>query len=201
MAMRLVGVALLAVACMFVGTENLLAAGSRDQTPRAYWKAELEKANTGIKENPRSPFWHNQAGVAYDALGDFKRAEKEFTAAAGLDNSNPGHYYALYFFYKRRGSLVQQREALLKALDIDPSNPLGRYEFAYVLEKERHWSDALREYRVVRALVAKVKGPEYIDPRKNPFEVNGVRDGVDKAIERVAKLNASRQPENRRRQH
>jgi hypothetical protein len=30
-----------------------------------------------IKKNPKSAFWHNQAGVAYNALGEFKSAAKE----------------------------------------------------------------------------------------------------------------------------
>jgi hypothetical protein len=38
-----------------------------------------------------------------------------------------------------------------------------------------------------------VKGPIYTDLRGNPYEVDGVREEVDKAIERVAKLNESAQ--------
>jgi hypothetical protein len=33
----------------------------------------------------------------------------------------------------------------------------------------------------------------YTDPRGNPFDIDGVREEVDKAIARVAKLNAHRQ--------
>jgi hypothetical protein len=28
------------------------------------WKTELAKAKAGIEKNPRSAFWHNQAGIA-----------------------------------------------------------------------------------------------------------------------------------------
>jgi tetratricopeptide (TPR) repeat protein len=64
------------------------------------WKAELAKAKAGIAKNPKSAFWHNQAGVAYDALGDFANAVKELKLASTLDPSNPGDDYALYALYK-----------------------------------------------------------------------------------------------------
>ena len=101
------------------------------------WKAELAKAKAGIEKNPKSAFWHNQAGVAYDALGDFENAVKELKLASTLDPSNPIDDYALYALYKRRGMHPEQREVLLNALENDPKNPFGRFEFAFVLEKEK----------------------------------------------------------------
>lgn len=157
------------------------------------WKAELAKAKAGIAKNPKSAFWHNQAGVAYDALGDFANAVKELKLASTLDPSNPGDDYALYALYKRKAMHSEQRQVLLDALEKDPNNPVGRFEFAYVLEEEKHWADSLREYQVAKRLAASVKGPVYTDPRGNPFDIDGVREEVDKAIDRVAKLNAHRQ--------
>jgi hypothetical protein len=46
-----------------------------------------------------------------------------------------------------------------------------------------------------KRLAASVKGPKYIDSRGSVYEVDGVREEVDKAIERVAKLNESAQHE------
>ena len=88
---------------------------------------------------------------------------------------------------------LEQRDLLLDALEKDPKNPFGRFEFAFVLEQEKHWADALREYRTTKLLVASVKGPVYTDPRGNPYDVDGIRRQVDKAIDRVAKLNESAQ--------
>jgi tetratricopeptide (TPR) repeat protein len=156
------------------------------------WKAELAKAKAGIEKNPKSAFWHNQAGVAYDALGNSASAVKEFKLASTLDPSNPNHDYALYALYKRKGMQSEQRQVLLDALEKDPNNPVGRFEFAYILEKEKHWSDSLREYREAKRLAASVKGPQYTDSRGNVYEVDGVRDQVDKAIDRVA-MNESAQ--------
>src|SRR5712664_3767410 len=66
------------------------------------WNAELAKAKAAIETNPKSAFWHNQAGVAYDALGDFANAVKELKLASTLDPSNPGDDYVLYALYKRK---------------------------------------------------------------------------------------------------
>lgn len=155
------------------------------------WNDELRKAEVGIEKNPNSAFWHNQAGVAYDALGDFENAEKELTLASKLDSTNPVGYYSLYAFYQRKGTLAQQRKALLNALENDSANPLGHFQLGVVLEKERHLTESLSEYRTAQSLVSGVKGPEYIDPRGNPYEIGIVRNDVGKYIERVAKLSAS----------
>src|SRR6266480_4227188 len=159
------------------------------------WKAELAKAKAGIEKNPKSAFWHNQAGVAYDALGNFDTAVKEIKLAATLDPSNPNNYYTLYALYKRKAMHAEQRQVLLDALEKDANNPVGRFEFAYILEEEKHWADSLREYRVAKRLAASVKGPMYIDPRGNAYEVDGVREEVDRAIDRVAKLDEVAQPQ------
>ena len=155
------------------------------------WKAELAKAKAGIEKNPKSAFWHNQAGVDYDVLGDSENAVNELKLASTLDPSNPNNYYALYALYKREAIHSEQREVLLDALEKDPNNPVGRFEFAYILEEEKHWQDSLREYQVAKQLAASVKESQYIDSRGNAFEVEGIREEVDKAIDRVAKLNES----------
>jgi tetratricopeptide (TPR) repeat protein len=155
------------------------------------WKTELAKAKAGIEKNPKSAFWHNQAGVAYGALGDFDTAVKEIKLATTLDPSDPNGYYTLYALYKRKGMHAEQRQVLLDALEKDANNPVGRFEFAYILEAEKHWADSLREYQVAKRLATSVKGPIYTDLRGNAYEVEGVREEVDKAIERVVKLNES----------
>jgi tetratricopeptide (TPR) repeat protein len=185
-------VALLTFVCVLCGAAVVLA---QHGTSTVDWKAELAKAKTGIEKNPKSAFWHNQAGVAYDALGDFESAVREIKLATTLDPSNPNNYYTLYALYKRKAMHSEQRQVLLDALEKDANNPVGRFEFAYILEEEKHWADSLREYQVAKRLAARVKGPKYIDSRGNVYEVDGVREEVDKAIERVAKLNESAQHE------
>lgn len=166
---------------------------AQHKTVNVDWKAELAKAKAGIGKNPKSAFWHNQAGMAYYGLGDFENAVNELKLAATLEPSNPIHDYSLYALYNRKEMYAEEREVLLDALEKDPNNPLGHFEFAFVLEKEKYWADSLREYQSAKALVASVKGPVYSDPLGNPYEVDGVREGVDRAIDRVAKLNESTQ--------
>jgi tetratricopeptide (TPR) repeat protein len=183
-------IALLTFVCVLCGAAVLLA---QHGTVTVDWNAELAKAKAGIEKNPKSAFWHNQAGVAYDALGDFESAVKELKLASALDPSNPNGDYALYALYKRKRMHPEMRQMVLDALEKDPNNPVGRFEFAYILEEDKHWADSLREYQVAKRLTATVKGPMYIDARGNAYDVDGVREGVDKAIDRVAKLNAQRQ--------
>ena len=155
------------------------------------WKAELAKAKAGIAKNPKSGSWHNQAGVAYDALGDFESAVKELKLASALDPSNPGDEYTLYALYKRKGMRAEQRQVLLDALEMDPNNPLGHFEFAFVLESEKRWSDSLREYQTAKRLVSAVQGHQYVDPTGGYYDIDGVRNQVDGAINRVSRLAAS----------
>jgi tetratricopeptide (TPR) repeat protein len=186
--MKLRGIAL-AFICLLIGVGNPAFVSAQRGNATVDWKAELAKAKAGIERNPNSAFWHNQAGVAYDALGDFESAIKELKLASSLDSSNPIDDYALYALYKRRGMHTEQREVLLRALEKDPRNPLGRFEFAWVLENEKHWTDALREYRAAKNLVAEVKGLQYVDPRGNPYDIGSVRSEVERAIDRVLNLN------------
>jgi tetratricopeptide (TPR) repeat protein len=193
MAMKQLGTALLLAVCVVYIPGCFQFALAQHSSVSVDWKAELEKAQNGIKKNPKSAFWHNQAGVAYDALGDFERAVKELQMASALDPTDPIHDYALYAIYKRKGMLAQERDVLLNGLEVDSANPLGRFEFAYVLEKEGHLVDSLREYRAAKQLVAQMEGPEYKDQRGNPYDISSVREEADSAIDRVSKLIASGQ--------
>jgi len=192
--MNLIRSAFLFLVCLWCGAAHASLTLAQQGSVNVDWKAELAKAKAGIVKNPRSAFWHNQAGVAYDALGDFESAVKEIKLATTLDPSNPNNYYTLYALYKRKAMLSEQRQVLLDALEKDSNNPLGRFEFAYVLEEEKHWADSLREYQVAKRLAASVKGPMYTDLRGNAYPVDGVRGEVDKAIDRVSKLAQPGQP-------
>jgi tetratricopeptide (TPR) repeat protein len=159
---------------------------------RVDWKAELKKAQEKIAENPRSAFWHNQAGVAYDALGDFRSGVRELELASKLDPHNSIDEYELYAMYKRRGMLVEQKQTLLRAIKRDSENPFGHFELGALLEREKKWAESLKEYRLAKALVSKVKeGEEYTDSNLNPFSVDYIRSTVDEAIERLTRLKAA----------
>lgn len=158
------------------------------------WNAELAKAKAGIEKNPKSAFWHNQAGVAYNALGDFENAVKEIKLAAALDPSDPINYSTLYAIYKRKGMHSEQRRVLLDWLEKDANNPLGHFEFGYILEGEKYWADSLREYQLAKRLATNVEGPMYADSSGNVYEIDGIRAQADSAIARVTKLSKSATP-------
>src|SRR5712692_7249763 len=80
-------------------------------------------------------------------LGDFQNALREIKLASTLDPSNPFHDYALYALYKRKAMDVERRQVILDALEKDPNNPVGYFEFASILEGEKHWANSLQEYR------------------------------------------------------
>ncbi|MBZ5680648.1 MAG: hypothetical protein LAO24_11120 [Acidobacteriia bacterium] len=112
-----------------------------------------------------------------------------------MDPDDPSHDYSLFALYKRKGTLRQQREVLLGALQIEGGNPLGHFELGVVLEKEKYLEPSLKEYRTARLLTANVKGNEYIDRRGGVYEIEFVRKNVDEYIDRVAKMIASKQHE------
>src|SRR5207253_6012128 len=136
-------IARLIITCVLFGFAYSSCGLSQEGSKPVDWKKERQKAQDGIERNPKSSFWHNQAGVAYDALGDVESAERELTLASKLDSTNPIGYYGLYAFYQRRGTLAQQRKALLNALENDSANPLGHFQLGVVLEKEGHLAEAL----------------------------------------------------------
>jgi len=186
------GIALLVTGFFtYFGKSPLRRGAAEHKTVTVDWKAELAKAKGGIEKNPKSAFWHNQAGVAYNALGDFKSAVKEIKLAIALDDSDPINYYTLYSVYQRQGMHSEQRQVLLDALERDDKNALGHFQFAQVLEEEKYWGDSLREYQTAKHLAASVRGPVYTDPSGNAYTITAVRAQVDSAIERVAKLNES----------
>jgi tetratricopeptide (TPR) repeat protein len=154
------------------------------------WKKELRKAQACIAKDAGSSYCHSRAGVAYDALGDFSDAQRELSRASELDPTNPGSDYMLCALYKRRAMLPEQRKLLLSALEKDSANPFGHFELGIVLEKEKYWEDAISEYQKARLLVSPMKGPEYIDPRGNPYQINIVREQVGQSIDRVSALSS-----------
>ncbi len=189
--MKALRIALLSFACFCCAAADSPLLPAQRGTVIVDWKAELAKARAEIAKNPKSAFWHNQAGMDYNALGDFRSAVKELRLACSLDPSNAEDYYGLYALYKRKGMHSEERRVLLDALEKDPNNPFGHFEFGFILEGEKRWPDSLREYRTAKRLVSAIQGSQYVDPRGNYYDIDDVRNLVDEAIERVSKINQS----------
>ncbi len=196
--MKSTRIALLILAFVLgVSARSQFLSSARNSNGQEDPKSLLERAKAGISNNPNSAFWHNQAAVAYDALGDFDSAVRELKLASNLDPDDPSQQYALFGLYKRKGMLREQREALLAALEIDGNNPLGHFELGVVLEKEQYLEESLREYDTAKHLIEAVKGNRYTDRRGGVYEIPYVRRHVGEYIERVRKAIAAKTHENR----
>lgn len=97
------------------------------------WRAQLAVIQKQLRTQPDSEFPHNQAAVAYDALGDFQGFDREIHIAMKLDRSNPNNFYVAYAVYKRR-PVAGGARSILKVLEVDTANPFGHYEMATILE-------------------------------------------------------------------
>jgi tetratricopeptide (TPR) repeat protein len=166
------------------------------KTVQVNWREELNKTQDQLQRNPNSAFLHNQAAVAYDALGDFEGFDREIHTAMTLDSENTIDYYVAYAVYKRRHLRDKSVFVLNEALKIDQTNPLGHYEKAAIFEGDKQWQNALEEYLATRELVREVKSHptnfqygewRYLDARGNPYDVTDIASLVDSDIIRVRK--------------
>ena len=158
-----------------------------------FWRQKLTEAQSEIKKTPDSAFWHSQAAVAYDNLGDLQEFETEIHLATKLDDANPIYHYMDYAVYKRRDMKSPRDEALKRALKADPENPFGHYEMGYVYEEKGEWNGALDEYHTVQKLLQGSSSgqelsakKEYVDPRGNPFSLEAISQSISEAIKRTS---------------
>jgi len=121
-------------------------------------------------------------------LGEFENAVREIKLACTLDESDPRQLLHALCALQKKGNAVEQRQ-YYSTRSKETQQPLGRFEFAYILEEEKHYADSFREYQVAKRLAASVNGLNYIDARGGVYGADIVRAQVDNAIERVAKLN------------
>jgi tetratricopeptide (TPR) repeat protein len=165
----------------------------RAEVGGSFWRQKLTEAQGEIKRTPDSAFWHSQAAVAYDNLGDLKAFETEIHLTTKLDDANPIYHYMAYAVYKRRDMKSPRDEALKSALKADPENPFGHYEMGYVHEEKGEWSSALDEYQTVQKLLRSAffrqeisAKKDYVDSRGNPFSLEAVSENISDAIKRTS---------------
>jgi tetratricopeptide (TPR) repeat protein len=94
---------------IFVHRSARTSIARRDEV-EGFLRQKLKEAQSEITKNPDSSFWHNQAGVLYDALGDISGFESEFGWAIKLDPLNSMNYYQKYAIYKQRSLDAQTEE-------------------------------------------------------------------------------------------
>jgi tetratricopeptide (TPR) repeat protein len=154
--------------------------------------ANLKEAKAQLKKNPKSAFWHNQAAVAYEDLGDFPDAEREYLRSIQLDPQDPISYLIVSNFYRGRNNDGEATRMLRRALEIDAKNPLMHFELGEELEAQRKFDESLPEFQKAKSLALEVKGRLYLDSRRNPYEIDQVEEKANSAIERISRLKGAR---------
>jgi tetratricopeptide (TPR) repeat protein len=158
------------------------------------WQAQLTEMQKQLARNPNSAFLHNQAAVAYNALGDFPNSDREIHIAMKLSPDDTNYCYSAFAFYKQRHLENEEMSTLEKALQIDSGNAFGHYEKATLLEDKKKWTDALAEYQTTKRLVDWVKAnPDnfrnnswwYTDRRGNQYDVSWEISHIDDDLRRV----------------
>jgi tetratricopeptide (TPR) repeat protein len=158
------------------------------------WQAQLTQLQEQLARNPNSASLHNQAAVAYNALGDFPNSDREIQIAMQLSPDDSNNCYSAFAFYKQRHLEGEEMSALEKALQIDTGNAFGHYEKATLLEDNKKFTDALTEYQTAKRLVDWVRAiPDnfrnnswwYTDRRGNQYDVTWEISHIDDDLRRV----------------
>lgn len=90
--------------------------------------------------------------------------------AIKLDDKDATLWMNLGTIRRTIGSLGPAASAFKSAIALDPTNGMAHYNLGSVYDADKHYDDAIEEYR--RALVL---DPELANPRKNPQVVNNDR--------------------------
>jgi tetratricopeptide (TPR) repeat protein len=146
----------------------------------------LRHAEEELARNPRSAFWHNQAGVCQAALGNFGEARNHFTDAISLEPEDPINYYHLAAIERTQGNLNRAKDLLEKALALDPRNPSGHCHLGNVLLTEGDWQYARSEFDACLAAIPS-QGNDYYDPRGNAYGLVGLREDAKSKLSSIQK--------------
>jgi Flp pilus assembly protein TadD len=107
---------------------------------------------SALAREPDSAKLHEALGDVYrDGLGDYARAEAEYSKSIGLDPRNAGVYYAIASLYQHPGVEMTTLDAiafLRNAVRLEPSNWETRRDLATRLWEAGEVQGAEQEYEV-----------------------------------------------------
>ena len=92
------------------------------QIDNGEYESALTEATQYAKDYPRSPQGFQLFGWAAAKSGQLELAKDCFNQCLSLDRRFENAYVGLGSIYRRQGSLVQSREAYLKAIELVPQN-------------------------------------------------------------------------------
>ena len=111
------------------------------------WKDEISLWSDARRKAPKLVRPYNNLGEAYDALGDYEQAIREFRAALAL---NPNYVFALNNLGNVYGKLQQYRRAaeyFERVLQLDPDYAPAHYNLARAYQALNRPDEALAHYR------------------------------------------------------
>jgi tetratricopeptide (TPR) repeat protein len=172
------------------GADAYLLAGSTllEMNELARARKDLEAAQ---RLNPRLPRIDALVGMARDKTGDQAGAEPEFRAALKIDPDDfDANLYLGAILYKRR-DVDEAKPYLDKALALQPTSTIARYELAMWKSTSGQYADAAKDLEQIEK-----EDPTWLDPHVELatvyYRLHRPADGA-KEREIVAKLMAEQQ--------
>lgn len=151
-------------------------------------KADLQEA---LKLNPNLPRIYALTGMALDQTGDAAAAEPDFREQLRRTPEDfESNLYLGAILYKKR-AMEEAKSYLEKAVRLDPSSQMARYEMAMWQSTEGQYADAAANLEIVVKAV-----PEWLEPHVELatvyYKLHRPEDGAkERAI--VAKIKALQQ--------
>jgi Tfp pilus assembly protein PilF len=136
--------------------------GAAEGQSEAELAAELEKAKTGIMENPESAKTHALLAWTYSKLGMYKEAVEEYQEAIELRPDLAETYVNLGVLFGKH--LMMYDDAIRtfrKAIEIEPSNPDAHFNLAIVYLILKDKEAAIEEYEILKDIDAEMAAKLY----------------------------------------
>lgn len=185
------------------GAQKLDALAKQTQNPDAYLLAgstfldlnDYERARTDLEAalqlNPNLPHIYTLTGMARDDVGDQPAAEMVLREALKRDpNDFNANLYLGSILYKRR-AMDEAKPFLDRALALNPSSSMARYEVAIWNSKSGHYEEAAKALEQVTQT-----DPNWLEPHVELanvyYRLHRPQDGA-KEREIVARLTAQQQ--------
>jgi tetratricopeptide (TPR) repeat protein len=120
---------------------------------------EVVQLNKQLQTSPKSPELHRQLALILEMRGDWAGFDREMNTAIHLDPHDPMLLIEAAQGYRARGLNAKAIEILIRAVAIDPQNPLSHFSLGLMYERESNSDKAMAEFRETQRLVEKLSLP------------------------------------------
>lgn len=108
-------------------------------------EAALEELTSAEREDPDDPRIHNFRGIVLARLGQITEAAVEYEKAIHLDPRMEDAYRNLGYLEWTEHNLERAREALVRAVELSPTDSFAHYYLGRVRLDEKLYAEAFRE--------------------------------------------------------